>query len=188
MPDINLLPWREELREERRRQFIVVLVGSTILALLVGYLMEFQVGGAINAQQARNQVLQQGIEELNRAIAEIRELRDLKAEMIDRMTVIKGLQTNRSEIVKLFDQFVRSIPDGAYVTEMAFRGNTISFEGKAESNNRVSALMRSLDAAEKFTNPNLTRVDADAELGPQGSSFSMTVAVTQPAEEEEAAN
>ena len=186
MPDINLLPWREALREERKRQFTVVLSGTLVLAVLVGYSMEFRVGGAIQVQNSRNTMLQTGIDQLNQQIAEISALRERKADMIDRMTVIKGLQTNRPEIVKLFDQFARSVPDGAYITAMQLQRNTISFEGKAESNNRVSALMRSLDAAEKFVSPNLTRVDADNALGAQGSSFSMTVALVAPVLEEDA--
>lgn len=180
MPDINLLPWREELREERKRQFLVVLVGSTILALLVGYAFEFRVNSAIQVQDSRNSMLQDGIKELDQQIAEINKLKDLKADMIDRMRVIKGLQTNRAEIVKLFDQFARAIPEGAYIEQMQLEGKRISFEGKAESNNRVSSLMRNLDSSEKFANPNLTRVEADNTLGAQGSSFSMTVAVNLP--------
>lgn len=181
MPDINLLPWREELREERKRQFTVVATGTAILALLVGYSIEFSVNADIQMQNSRNSILQRGIDELNREIAEINALKERKSDMIDRMTVIKGLQTNRPEIVKLFDEFARTIPDGAYITELQLDGATISVEGKAESNNRIAAFMRSLDATEKFASPNLTRVDADSALGPQGSNFSMTVAVTNPA-------
>ena len=185
MPDINLLPWREELREERKRQFTVVVSGTVILALLVGYSLEFGVSTDIQIQNSRNTMLQQGIDQLNQQIAEINELKDRKSDMIDRMTVIKGLQTNRPEIVKFFDQFARSIPDGTYITELSLQGTTLSLEGKSESNNRISALMRSLDGMEKFVSPNLTRVEADNELGPQGNSFTMTAAVTAPALEEE---
>lgn len=185
MPDINLLPWREELREERKRQFTVVVTGTAILALLVGYSMEFSVNADIQVQNSRNSLLQRGIDELNREIAEINALKERKSDMIDRMTVINSLQTNRPEIVKLFDSFARAIPDGTYITEMQLSGATISVEGKAESNNRIGTFMRSLDAAEKFASPNLTRVDADDALGPQGSNFIMTVAVTNPSVDEE---
>lgn len=184
MPDINLLPWREELREERKRQFTVVVTGTVILALLVGYSMEFGVKTDIQTQNSRNSLLQAGIDDLNRQIAEINALKERKSDMIDRMTVIAGLQTNRPEIVKLFDQFARTIPDGTFITELELEGSTISVEGKAESTNRIAAFMRSLDGTEKFTSPNLTRVDADSALGPQGSNFSMTVAVTNPTLEE----
>ena len=177
MPDINLLPWREGLREERKRQFIVVWLGVVILGALVGYALQFNVTSQIKAQQARNVLLEEGIAELNGQVAEIRSLRDKKADMIDRMTVIKNLQTNRPEIVRLFDEFARAIPDGAFIDEIHVSGTTLSLEGTAESNNRVSSFMRRLDESEKFSNPNLTRVDADATLGDQGSSFSMTVKV-----------
>lgn len=185
MPDINLLPWREELREERKRQFLVVLGGVLILGLLIGYAWEINISAKINSQEARNSVLQTGIDQLNEQVAEIRALRERKADMIDRMAVIKGLQTNRPEIVRLFDEFARSIPDGTYIEEMAVEGSTISLDGKAESNNRVSAFMRQLNNSEKFTEPNLTRVDADPTLGDQGSSFTMIIKVVNKEEGEE---
>ncbi len=185
MPDINLLPWREELREERRRQFLVVLVGVAILGGLVGFAWQTSVKLDISAQQARNTYLQQEIDKLNRDVAEIRDLRDKKSDMIDRMSVIKGLQTNRPEIVQLFDDFARAVPDGTFVEQMEVAGSNLSLEGKAESNNRVSSFMRRLHDSGKFDNPNLTRVDADATLGPQGSSFSMTAHVVDQEEETE---
>jgi type IV pilus assembly protein PilN len=177
MPDINLLPWREELREERKRQFTVVVAGVFILGLLVGYAWEVNISGKIAAQERRNTLLQTGIEALDAEVAEIRRLRESKADMIDRMAVIKGLQTNRPEIVRLFDEFARALPDGAYIEEMNVEGNSLSIEGKAESNNRVSAFMRQLNDSEKFSEPNLTRVDADPTLGDQGSSFTMIIKV-----------
>ena len=185
MPDINLLPWREELREERKRQFTVVVSGVFILGLLIGYAWEVNISSKINAQEARNSVLQAGIDDLETQVAEIRALRDSKADMIDRMAVIKGLQTNRPEIVRLFDEFARSIPDGTYIEELAVVGNSLSLEGKAESNNRVSAFMRQLDNSEKFSAPNLTRVDADPTLGDQGSSFTMVIQVDNEEEGED---
>lgn len=184
MPDINLLPWREELREERKRQFTVVVTGTVILALLVGYSMEFSVKTDIQTQNSRNGLLQAGIDELNREIAEINALKERKSDMIDRMTVITGLQTNRPEIVKLFDQFARTIPDGTFITELDLQGSTVSIEGKAESYTRIAALLRNLDGTEKFTSPNLTRIEEDNALGPQGGNFSMTVVVTNPTLEE----
>jgi len=96
--------------------------------------------------------------------------------------VIKGLQTNRPEIVRLFDQLVQATPDGVYMLSLSVTGNSLSFEGKAESNNRISALMRQIDASEKFSQPNLTTVTADSELGAQGSRFSMTAQVMDTSE------
>lgn len=185
MPDINLLPWREALREERKRQFTVVVSGVFILGLLIGYAWEVNISGKINSQEARNSVLQTGIDSLDAQVAEIRSLRDRKADMVDRMAVIKGLQTNRPEIVRLFDEFARSLPDGAYIEQMEVSGTSLSIEGKAESNNRVSAFMRQLNNSEKFSEPNLTRVDADPTLGDQGSSFTMIIQIDNQEEGEE---
>ena len=185
MPDINLLPWREELREERKRQFTVVISGVFILGLLIGYAWEVNISAKTNSQEARNSVLQAGIDDLDQQVAEILALRERKADMVDRMAVIKGLQTNRPEIVRLFDEFARSLPDGSYIEEMSVEGNSLSIEGKAESNNRVSAFMRQLNNSEKFSEPNLTRVDADPTLGDQGSSFTMIIKVDNKEEGEE---
>lgn len=183
MPDINLLPWREELREERKRQFTVVVVGVLILGALMGYAWNLNVSSQVDAQRVRNSLLQEGIDRLNSEVAEIRDLQEKKADMIDRMEVIKGLQTNRPEIVRLFDEFARAVPDGTYIEELTAQGAVLSLEGKAESNNRISSFMRDLEDSEKFSDPNLTRVDADATLGDQGSSFTMNVQIDSEEEE-----
>lgn len=177
MPDINLLPWREALREERKQQFYMLLGLFVAVALLLSFLVQMIVGGQIDHQLARNAVLQEGIDGMQQEVREINELRTAKADMIDRMVVIKSLQTNRPEIVKLFDDFARAVPDGVYLLDMTVEGTQIGFEGRAESNNRVSSFMRRLSDTAKVTQPNLTRVSADRTLGEQGSSFSMTAVV-----------
>jgi len=182
MPDINLLPWREAQREERKRQFFSALVLTCVLAGLIGFAWNSFINSQVTAQQRRNDLLQTEITKLDAMAAEIRELRRAKAEMLDRMEVIKGLQTNRPEIVRLFDQLVQVTPDGVYLLSMTVSGTALSFEGKAESNNRISALMRQIDASDKFTQPNLTTVTADFELGAQGSRFSMTAQVVDSSE------
>lgn len=180
MPDINLLPWREEQREERKRQFLSALVLVAILAGLIGFAWNTIVNSKIASQDSRNSLLDAQIKLLDAEAKEIRELKEDKAEMLDRMQVIKGLQTNRPEIVKLYDQLVVSMPDGIYISNLAVQGNRMSMDGKAESNNRISALMRQLDQAEKFNSPNLEEVTADKELGSQGSQFTMTAVIASP--------
>ena len=134
----------------------------------------------IENQQERNQLLKTEIAKLDKQVAEIRELKKRRQQMLDRMQVIQSLQSNRPEIVKIFDEFVRSVPDGVYFEKMERKGSAISLVGYAESTNRVSALMRKLDAAEKFANPNLTVVEADETLGEQGSRFEMRVNLKTP--------
>ena len=177
MPDINLLPWREELREERKRQFFSTLVLTAILAGLIGFAWYTWVSAFINAQERRNQMLETEISALNKQADEIRAFKKQKSEMLDRMEVIKGLQTNRPEIVRLFDQLAQVIPDGVYLSSLSVDGSAVSMQGKAESNNRISSFMRQLDRSGKFAQPNLTKVTADKELGSQGSQFTMAAKV-----------
>lgn len=177
MPDINLLPWREELREERKRQFFSSLVLTAVLAALIGFAWYTWVNSFIDGQEKRNQILQTEISALDTQANEIRALRKEKSEMLDRMEVIKGLQTNRPEIVKLYDQLVRVVPDGVYLSRFNVNGASISMEGRAESNNRISSFMRQLDRSPKFSDPNLTQVNANRELGEQGSQFAMVAKV-----------
>lgn len=177
MPDINLLPWREELREERKRQFFSAMILTAILAGIIGFAWHSRVNVIIDAQERRNEMLEVEISALDTQANEIRELKKRKNEMLDRMEVIKGLQTNRPEIVKLYDQLVQVVPDGVYLSSFEVDGNSVSMEGKAESNNRISTFMRQLDRSGKFSSPNLTKVTADRELGDQGSQFSMAALV-----------
>ena len=177
MPDINLLPWREELREERKRQFFSALALTAVLAAIIGFAWYTKVNASINAQEQRNKILETEISVLDTQANEIREFKKQKAEMLDRMEVIKGLQTNRPEIVKLYDQLVQVVPDGVYLSSFQVNDNAVSMQGKAESNNRISSFMRRLDRSGKFSNPNLTKVTADRELGDQGSQFTMAAKV-----------
>ena len=144
-----------------------------LLALAAGFGWDRLVNSRLDNQQARNQLLQTNITVLDKQIAEIEDLKKRRQELLDRMLVIQALQGNRSEIVKIFDEFSRAIPDGVFFTKMDRKGQQVSLEGYAESNNRVSALMRKLDKSEKFAEPNLTVVESDNELGEQGSKFKM---------------
>ena len=177
MANINLLPWREALREERKRQFLSVLLGILILGVLVGFSADRFIQGRIDHQQARNDYIQAGIRELDQKVAEIRRLKEQKQDMLDRMEVIKNLQNSRPEYVRLFDEFVRVLADGAYVTNLVARGNRLSIEGRAQANARISSYMRNLHDSAKFNSPNLSKVEANRELGDQGSDFEMTVQV-----------
>jgi len=179
MPDINLLPWREEVREERKRQFFSALALTAVLSGMIGFAWHSWTNSIIGEQQTRNKMLEDEITKLDSQASEIRKLKDTKSEMLDRMQVIKGLQTNRPEIVKLYDQLVRVMPDGVYLSNLSVAAGAVSMDGKAESNNRISALMRQLDQSSKFSQPNLTQVTADSELGEQGSEFTMTAVVPE---------
>ena len=181
MAKINLLPWREAYRTEKKKEFLSTLIVVLVLAVITVFGWDRVINGQIDAQNDRNQLLKSEIAKLDKQVAEIKELKQRRQGLLDRMQVIQELQGNRPEIVKLYDEFVRAVPDGVYFTNMTRKDSQISLVGFAESNNRVSSLMRKLDASYKFTEPNLTKVQANDALGEDGSQFEMRVKITKPA-------
>ncbi len=188
MAKINLLPWREAFRAEKKKEFITLICVVLVVAVVVAFGWDRVINAQIANQESRNQLLKSEITKLDKQVAEIKELKKRRQDLLDRMQVIQELQGNRPEIVKLYDELVRAVPDGVYLTNMTLKGKQISLVGYAESNNRVSALMRRLDASYKFAEPNLTKVQADQTLGEDGSRFEMRVKViTAPVDNESAA-
>lgn len=183
MANINLLPWREERRQELKREFLVVLAGVSVAALLLILLVNRGFHAAIDYQQERNVYLQTHIDELNRQVEEIRELEAKRRELLDRMKIIQNLQGTRPLIVRVFDELARTLPDGAFYQSLGRSGTRLEFSGIAESNTRVSSLMRQLDRSEWFDSPNLTSVLAAPDFGEQASSFSMTAKISDPADD-----
>jgi len=184
MANINLLPWREELREERKQEFLVGLGITIAIAAIILFAGDRVVNAFISNQTAQNDYLRQQISSLDSEIAEIRELQRQKSELTERMTVIQELQGNRPVIVRLFDELVRTLPEGVYYNTITRSGDQISFQGVAESNNRISALMRSMDESDWFNQPLLEQISA-AGTGGNGNSFQLSVQVTSPDPENE---
>jgi type IV pilus assembly protein PilN len=182
MAKINLLPWREELRQELRKEFLVVLAGTVVFALLVLIVANRVYDAWIDNQNNRNAYIQRNIDELNRQVKEIKELETKRRQLLDRMKVIQDLQGTRPLVVHVFDEMVRTLPDGVFYQGLARTDMNIAITGIAESNNRVSSLMRQLDKSDWFESPNLTSVQAAPEIGEQASAFKMTVKVSPPQE------
>ncbi|MGE6321943.1 PilN domain-containing protein [Pseudomonas oryzihabitans] len=181
MARINLLPWREQLREERRKQFLVILGGIFVLSCGAVFLGDQYLSGEIARQEARNAFIQQNIAQLDVRIKEISELKTRRQQLLARMKIIQDLQGNRPVIGHVFDQLVRTLPDGVYFRELKMQGDTLSISGEAESNNRVSNLMRNLDASDWFASPTLIEVKATtAGAVDQANTFQLTVKQTQP--------
>lgn len=184
MARINLLPWREQLREERKKRFLTIMVGVVIAAVGTLFMVDRYLSGAIDHQAARNAFLQQQIVQLDGRIKEISELKSRRKQLLERMKIIQDLQGNRPIIGRVFDQLARTLPDGVYFSEVKMAGNLISISGAAESNNRVSDLMRNLDASDWLDAPSLTEVKATtAGAVDQANVFQLTVRQTQPAVE-----
>lgn len=163
MPSINLRPWREELRAEKQRQFITSIVVVLVLAVALVFLWQDYVNSQIEYQNSRNSYLQTSMSGLDKKIKEIKKLESDKKELLARMKVIQDLQGTRSVIVRVLDELVRTLPDGLYYESLAMTGDEISINGMAESNNRISGLMRNFEASEWFASPNLKDVSAVTE-------------------------
>ena len=188
MARINLLPWREQLREERKQRFLASLGGVFIVGAATVFLAGQYLDNAIEQQNARNQFIRTEISSLDSRIKEISELKTRREQLLERMKIIQDLQGNRPIIGRIFDQLVRTLPDGVHFSEVKTTGKSIAIVGAAESNNRVSALMRSLDASDWFTSPNLTEVKAvTAGAVDQANVFRLTVQQTEPEKEVEEA-
>ncbi|UTW47893.1 PilN domain-containing protein [Bacterioplanoides sp. SCSIO 12839] len=182
MANINLLPWREERREQRNKDYHTALVAVALFAGFLLYLVYGYYQDATNAQGIRNAYLEKEAKVLDAKIDEIRTLQDTRKELIERMELIQALQGNRPVIVRIFDELARSVPDDLYFTDLSVKGEQISLSGVAKSNNRVAAVMRNLDRSDWFTNPVLLKVQAEST---GVNVFEITMARVNPKQDEE---
>ncbi|WP_369602906.1 PilN domain-containing protein [Hahella sp. SMD15-11] len=185
MAKINLRPWREELRAEKQKQFLTALLGVAIIAVGLGFLWHQQVLRQIEYQEQRNNFIRSEMAQLEKQIREIQDLKKKRKELIERMRVIQDLQGKRPVIVRIFDELVRTLPDGVYYTSLVREGDTLRISGLGESNSRISSLMRNLDRSPWFTEPNLTSVKAAEDGDREGmSAFELTVRLETPEEQD----
>ena len=159
MPRINLLPWREEERKKRQRDFGVAMGGAVVAGIAVVMATMFVFNSMIDAQERRNARLTEEIRELEKSIEEIDDLERQKERLLARMEIIDQLQKSRPEIVHLFDEIVRQLPEGVYLTGMSQSGSRVELRGVAQSSTRVSALMRQIDASDWLADPEVERVE-----------------------------
>ena len=165
MPRINLLPWRDEQRKERQVQFLISMGAAFLVAGLLTFLGYLMFSSMIDSQQHRNDRLRTEIKKLDKQIEEINSLETSKQNFIARMQIIEKLQQSRPEIVHVFDEIVKTLPDGAYLTSIKQTDQKFRFDGIAQSSTRVSAFMRAIDSSEWLKNPELQVVQADASGG-----------------------
>jgi type IV pilus assembly protein PilN len=172
MPRINLLPWREAERKRKRQEFAVGAIGGLLLGGLVTAGIYMWIQSAISHQQERNQILKEEISRLDKQIVEIQGLEAQKQSLLARMEVIDHLERSRPEVVHLFDQLARTLPDGVYLTAIRQTERKIQLQGIAQSSTRVSAYMRSLDGSEWLENPALEIVQTKGAAD-SGSEFTL---------------
>ena len=173
MPRINLLPWREGERKERKLAFLVALGVAALAAGVASFAAYLLYGSMIESQEHRNQQLRAEIRTLDKQIEEINNLEVAKQKFIARMEIIEKLQRSRPEIVHVFDEIVRTLPEGVYLTGVKQTDKRLKFDGVAQSSTRVSSFMRNLDGSQWLRNPELEVVQTTKTSGP-GSSFTLT--------------
>lgn len=160
MPRINLLPWRDQQRKERKLAFFVALGGAALAALVAAFAGYLLFKSMISAQEQRNDRLRAEIKVVDKQIEEINDLEQQKQRFIARMQVIEKLQRSRSEVVHLFDEVARTIPDGTYLTAFKQSGKQLKFEGVAQSSTRVSTFMRNISGSQWMKDPELEVVES----------------------------
>jgi type IV pilus assembly protein PilN len=187
------LPWRAELRKQRRNQFFVGLAGAALGAAIVTGLANLVMGAIIDNQRARNELLQNEITSLDARIAEIVDLEAKKDSLLARMEIIEQLQRSRPEIVHVFDQLVRTLPDGVNLVAIKQTGTSVQIKGAAESNTRVSAFMRNIDKSGWLKEPDLEVVEVKPATGknadasaPRASEFTVIAKQVSARDEEDA--
>ena len=174
MARINLLPWREELRVERKRQFAGILALAAIVGLLVSLLVHLSFESKISSQQSRNSYLNSEISKLDTKIREIELLEQQREELLNRMQIVQSLQQSRPLVVRLFDELVRQIPTGVYLTGFTRKGLKLDLIGKSESTPRISAFMRNIEKSQWLARPDVSGIKADKKGSIPTTSFSMT--------------
>lgn len=177
---INLLPWREELRQEQKKNFAMMAVMTCILAAAIVGLIHFQMQSKIDYQLSRNNFMSAEITKVDEEIREISELQKVRRSLIERMEVIQDLQGSRPSIVHLFTEIVSTVPNGVYLQTLSQTGGNLLIKGEAESNARVSTYMRNLSASDWLKDPNLTVIEIEDITVNRISTFTLTVKQTSP--------
>lgn len=175
MAHINLLPWREELRAQRNKNFytLIGLAAGAMVAIVA--MVHLQIQSDIDHQNRRNSLLQKEIKIVDGKINEIKDLEKKKQQLISRMEIIERLQSNRPEVVHLFDELAHLVPDGLYMRSVSQKSRLLTIMGVAQSNARVSAFMRAIDQSIWFEEPNLLVIKAEKKGFERAREFTLIV-------------
>ena len=180
MARINLLPWRAERRKSRQKEFVGMLGLAALAGVLVAFLVYSYYGGRISGQTERNDYLRGEITKVDGQIKEIEALDEKKSKLLARKEVIEQLQSNRSQMVHLFDSLVRTIPDGVTLTAIKQEGDFLTLSGRSQSNARVSTYMRNLESSGWMTKPDLNVIEAKGANPGLPYEFNLKVTLANP--------
>jgi len=180
MAKINLLPWREELRNQRNQEFGVLAGISAGVAVVIIVGISAFYGQLIDNQESRNKFMQSEIAKLDNKIKEIKDLKAKKERLLQRITTIQQLQTNRTEIVHLFDEAVKTVPDGVYLRSFKQSGANLTITGVAESNTRVSEFVRNIEASQWMRDPKINVISRNKKTALQTNNFTLQLKQSNP--------
>ena len=177
---VNLLPWRERLRQKRKQEFLKMLAAAPLLAVAIIAGVDRFYDSAIGRQQARNDFLDREISLLEKRIVEVRLIRQRRDELLARMKAIQELQGDRAAMVRLFDELARRVAPGVFFTSLRMADGRLWITGLAESNDGVSGQLRSLSGSVWFRRPQVTAINAAPAFGPEASRFELMVEQAAP--------
>ena len=177
MARINLLPWREEARRERQRQFLYSLMGTLVLGAILVLMVGLFFDQRISHQESRNQQIQVEINRLEQRIARIKELESTRNRLLSRKQIIESLQASRSLTVELLDKLAKTIPVGITLTNVRQQGTRLTLLGSSQSNARVSAYLQSLDEMDLFLRPELQYVRAAQSPATRVETYEFAITV-----------
>lgn len=181
MVRINLLPHRQIKREERKREFNMMLAGIAVLGFALVFLGHTFISGQIETQTERNTRMEKAIADLDGQIAEIKDLKSKINDLLDRKQVVENLQTNRAQAVVLLDELSRKLPEGIFLRGLKEQGNLITIEGVADTNARVATMVRNYSGSEFLQNPTLVEIKADTVNNIKRNIFTLSVQQKIPA-------
>ena len=184
MAKINLLPWRADRRKQREREFYVMLAMAAIAAIAVVLMWYLWMNARLDNQDARNAYLKDQIHQLDDKLTEIKKLEETKSKLLARKQIIEQLQANRSQMVHLFDELVKTIPDGVRLNSLKQSGDTLTLEGVAQSNASVATYMRNLDVSDWLKRSDLQKTEIKGNDKRDRFVFGLTVKLTSPEEKE----
>ncbi|MCW8918258.1 MAG: PilN domain-containing protein [Gammaproteobacteria bacterium] len=180
MAHINLLPWREALRKQKKQDFFAVVAIFSGIMIAVVIAAHLYMASLIDNQIARNETLKREITQIDKKIKEIKDLENQKEQLIARMRVIEELQSNRPAIVRLFDELAKIIPEGLYIDSLVQKNGSITITGQAQSNARVSAFMRALEESAWFKQPSLEVISSKSAGARKAREFTLRVSQDAP--------
>ena len=178
MTEINLLPWRERKRETEKKLFTTMLIITAAVAAVIVFCINYYASDLVSNQTERNNLIQNEITILDQQIVEIKTLKQTREALISRMTIVQNLQSTRTLMVHLFDELIKVMPSGVYVTKMERKSDVVSLWGFSESNTNVSLLMKNIEVNEWIQNPVLTEIKKDDDKNqPADSGFILSFVI-----------